>query len=84
MAAAAAGLSVYDNDDSSSDGELSVIGPTGESSGKALKAPNTIERAQRALMTSLQAPRKSFKNLDRDYGAQAEVVATDGRVIRAQ
>ncbi|KAA0145959.1 hypothetical protein FNF31_07899 [Cafeteria roenbergensis] len=33
-------------------------------------------------MASLRKPRKSFKNLERDYGAQAEVRAPDGHVIR--
>jgi hypothetical protein len=74
----------YQDDDSSDDGELSVVEPTGISSGKAKQAPSTVEKAQRALMSSLQMPRKSYKNLDRDYGAQAEVVATDGRIIKAQ
>jgi len=70
-----------DADDSSGD-ELSVVEPTGAPTEYSKTAPRTVEQAQRALMVSLKKPRKSFKNLDRDYGAQAEIVATDGRVIK--
>lgn len=70
-----------DGGESSSGDELSVVEPTGVSS-RGARGAAAGEKAPRALMASLRKPRKSFKNLDRDYGAQAEVRAPDGRVIR--
>ena len=70
-------------EDSSDDEVFMPPEPTGASTGAAKDAPASMEQAQRALMTSLKRPRRSYKNLAKDYGAQAEVVASDGRVIKA-
>jgi hypothetical protein len=70
-------------DDDSSGDELSVVMPLGDTTGASKLAPKTMEQAQRALMTSLKRPRRSYKRLEKEYGEQADILTSDGRVIKA-